>query len=196
MSTGTGAGLKSWTTRDLLVVAVIGITAAVALMGINYLAAVLVAINPIVGSVLAGVFFIFIILPLYIVQRAGAAILATLVYGLASAPLHPFGWGVSLLAFIFAVPVEIPFLLTRYRNYSLKILMLGGAAGCFLSFLATGVYGDYASLAFPVQLGTLIVYLLSGALIGGCLSKALADSLVKTGVLNSFAIARTQQEEI
>lgn len=189
-------GLKAWTTRDLLVVTVLGIVAAIALAGINYLAAVLMAVNPIFGSVLSGIYFIYIIMPLYIVRRPGASILVTLVYGLASAPFHPFGWAVSLFAVVFAVPVEIPFLLTRYRNYRLWVLMLAGAAGSLLSFVMTGLVGDYASLALPVQAMTLIIFLLSGALLGGWVAKALADSLLKTGVLNSFAIAQAQQEEV
>jgi energy-coupling factor transport system substrate-specific component len=189
-------GLRAWTTRDLLVVAVIGIVAAIVLMGVNYFATVLMAVNPIFGSVLSGVYFISIIIPLYIVRRPGAAILGTLVYGLASAPLHPFGWAVSLFAVIFALPVELVFLLTRYRNYRLWVLMVAGAAGCLLSFVMTGLYGDYASLALPVQLITLGLFLLSGALLGGWLAKVLADSLMKTGVLNSFAIAQAEQQEI
>ncbi len=189
-------GLKAWTTRDLLVVSVIGIVGAIALMGINYLSAVLVAINPIIGSVISGIFFIFIIMPLYIVRRPGASILGTLVYGLASAPFHPFGWLVSLLAFMFAIPVEAVFLLTRYRNYRLWVLMTAGAAGTLLSFVMTGLYGDYASLALSVQLITLALFLLSGAFFGGVVTKALSDSLLKTGVLNSFAIAQARQQEV
>lgn len=189
-------GLKAWTTRELLVVAVIGIVSAIVLMGVNYLGALLMAVNPTFGSLLSGFYFTFIIMPLYIVRRPGAAILATLVYGLASAPFHPFGWAMALMAFIFAIPVEIPFLLTRYRNYHLWVLMVAGAAGGLLSFVMTGLYGDYASLTLSVQLITLAVYLLSGAIIGGGLAKALSDALAKTGVLNNFAIAQDTQEEI
>ena len=190
------SGLKSWTTQDLLVVAVIGIVAAILLMGVNYLGSLLMAINPILGSIISGTWFTFIVMPLYIVRRPGAAILSTLIYGLASAPFHPFGWFVSLAAVIFAIPVEIPFLLTRYRNYRLWVLVVGGMAGTLLSFVMTGLYGDYASLALLVQLVTLVIYLLSGAFFGGWLSKVLSDALLKTGVLNNFAIAEEQQEEV
>jgi energy-coupling factor transport system substrate-specific component len=189
-------GLKAWTTRDLLFVALIGIVGAILLMGVSYLSTVLIAVNPIFVSVLAGVYFVNIIMPLYIVRRPGAAILGTIVYGLASAPFHAYGWAISLFSVIFALPVELPFLLTRYRNYRLWVLMAAGAAGGLLSFVMTGLYGDYASLALPVQLITLAVYLLSGAFLGGWLAKAVSDALVKTGVLNSFAIVQSQQEEI
>jgi energy-coupling factor transport system substrate-specific component len=189
-------GLKAWTTRDLLFVALIGIVGAILLMGVSYLSTVLIAVNPIFVSVLAGVYFVNIIMPLYIVRRPGAAILGTIVYGLASTPFHAYGWAVSLFSVIFALPVELPFLLTRYRNYRLWVLMAAGAAGGLLSFVMTGLYGDYASLALPVQLLTLAVYLLSGAFLGGWLAKAVSDALVKTGVLNSFAIVQDRQEEI
>jgi energy-coupling factor transport system substrate-specific component len=189
-------GLASWTTRDLLFVALIGIVGAILLMGVSYLSTVLIAVNPIFVSVLAGVYFVNIIMPLYIVRRPGAAILGTIVYGLASAPFHAYGWTVSLFSVIFALPVELPFLLTRYRTYRLRVLMVAGAAGGLLSFVMTGMVGDYASLALPVQLITLAVYLLSGAFLGGWLAKVLSDALVKTGVLNSFAIVQDRQEEI
>jgi energy-coupling factor transport system substrate-specific component len=191
-------GLASWTTRDLLFVALIGIVAAIVLVGLDYVGAVLLASNPILISVLSGVYFVTIIMPLYVVRRPGAAILSTMVYGLVSAPFSPFGWVAAFVAWIFAVPVEIPFLLTRYRDYRLRILMIAGAAGSLLSFAGVGsdVYGGYASLALPVQLITLAIYSLSGAFLGGWLAKAVSDALVKTGVLNSFAIVQDRQEEI
>lgn len=188
-------GLKAWTTRDLLVTAIIGIVSAILMMGVNLLAPLLLAVNPILTGVPAGIYFFFIGMPIYIVRRPGAAILGTIVYGLASAPFHPFGWFMSFSAVMFALPVELPFLITRYRNYKLWVLMTGGAAGCLLSFVMTGMYYDFANLAAPVFVITLVTFLASGVFFGGYVCKLVSDALAKTGVLNSFAIVRSGQAE-
>ena len=187
-------GLKSWTTRDLLVVAVINIVFTIIMTGINYVSTILLAFNPAVVGILAGFFFIQMIMTMYIVRRPGACILATLVYGLASAPFHPYGWAMAFSSVIFGVAAEIPFFISRYRNYKLYLLMISGVTGCLLSYLMVALYSGYSSLTVWMQVVTALVYMASGALVGGWLSKLLSDALVKTGVLSGFAISQEVEE--
>jgi energy-coupling factor transport system substrate-specific component len=47
-----------------------------------------------------------------------------------------------------------------------------------------------------MQVIGLVVFVASGALIGGALAKALADAIAKTGVLAGFAIGQEQRDEV
>jgi ABC-type thiamin/hydroxymethylpyrimidine transport system permease subunit len=82
----------------------------------------------------------------------------------------PFGWMHLVISVVFGLSNELPFLLTRYRDYRLR--------------------------AVTMQVIGLVVFVASGALIGGALAKALADAIAKTGVLASFAIGQEQRDEV
>ena len=69
-------GLAAWTTRDLMVTAVIAIAFSVILLGTTYLSGILMAINPAFISILAGLYYTPVVAAMYIVRRPGTAVLA------------------------------------------------------------------------------------------------------------------------
>lgn len=187
---------KSWNTRDLLVTAVISIAFGLLTIGANYVSAILMAINPAFISVLSGFYFVPLIMSMYIVRRPGTSVLAVIITNLATLPFNPFGWMEVMVSVTYGISCELPFFLTRYRNFSLPILFTSGAAASILSFIMLYAFGGLNSVAVSIQVIAFVLFIVSGALLGGWLSKALADAIAKTGVLSGFAIATTQQEEI
>lgn len=92
--------------------------------------------------------------------------------------------------------IKEPITLTRYRDYRLRILLLSGISAGLLSFALMFAFAALNELTPFLQIVALLLFPISGALLGGWLANALANAIAKTGVLNRFAIAEEQQEEI
>ncbi|PPG38874.1 ECF transporter S component [Pseudoclavibacter sp. RFBA6] len=83
---------------------------------------------------------------------------------------------------------ELPFAIGRYKKYGWLRYAISGALGAglvfFYSAFRSGWYGqEILFLRFGIQLA-------SGIILGGLLAKLLVDSLVRTGVLDNFAIVQ------
>lgn len=190
-------GLKGWSTRDLLVVAVIGIVFGLLTIPVHLVVTSLEMLSGPIGSrVIVGIFFVPGLMAPYIVRRPGAALLATLISSLVQVPANPYGWAVIALSLVNGVPVEVAFLVTRYRRFSLVMMMITGALVVVPGYFGHAAGFGYANLSLAVVVGGLVMAMVSTAVLGGWLAKALADAIARTGVLNSFAIAQAQQEDI
>ncbi len=189
--------LKDWTTRDLLVMAAISIAFGLILAGVNYLAGLLLAVNPMLAVIFSGLYFLPGLMIMLIVRRPGANILTRVIVNLAQLPFTPFGWAPLVMEpLFFGGAAEMPFLITRYRDFRLRIAVIGGVAAGVVSFLMMLAFGFFSGFSFGFIIATLAIFLLSGALLGGVLATVLVNAIAKTGVLNSFAIGQEQQEEI
>ena len=193
-----GGGLLGWQTRDLIVAAALAVPLGL-LWGVVWGQVWLVARGflPELGLLVAGFYIAGGVLVGYVVRRPGAALLGELLAALVQMPLTPFGPVVLWLGLLQGLGVEAVFAATRYRNYSLPILMLAGAAGALFVFVGYEyvVFG-YGGLATGVMLLRFAVRLLGGALFAGLGGKLIGDALVRTGVLNNFPIARDRVREI
>ena len=189
-------GLAAWTTRDILVTAAIAIVFGLLLSGVDYLSAVFVSISPVFAGILAGFYFLPGIMVMYIIRRPGAAVLMRVLINLVMLSFTPFGWMHLVISVVFGLSSELPFLLTRYRDYRLRILLISGGLAGLLSFVLMFAFAGIANLAVTMQVIGLVVFVAGGALIGGALAKALADAIAKTGVLASFAIGQEQRDEV
>lgn len=189
-------GLKSWTTRDLLVTAVIAIVFGLLSIGLNYLFALLTAVNPMLVSVLSGIYYTPMIMAMFIIRRPGAIVLAALIGHLVMIAFNPFGWMESIFSVFIALFYELPFLVTRYRDFRLRILLISGGLAGFISFVSMFAFGSLSALTPLSQIMTMVLFVFSGMILGGWLAKLLSAFLVKTGVLDGFAISLEQREEI
>lgn len=189
-----GRGLKSWSTRDLLVVAAISVALGLVQIPLVYAATFLIALGPLAFATIGGLFHTPFMMALYVTRRPGAPLVCGLLVGGIQALLTPFGW----LAFLQTVPAslgcEMPFLLTRYRNFRLPVILVGGAlTGLVLWAIYYVPYG-VIDLLPAVQVGLFVTAATSGALLCGLLAKLLSDELAKTGVLSAYAVGRQRRE--
>ena len=190
-------GLKAWTTRDLLVTAVIGIVFAIIMASVMNFGLVLwAAVTPLLAvAVFNGVFVMAGMTAPYIVRRPGAAILSELSTGLAMSPFTSYGFGAIFGRLMEGVVYELPFLVTRYRRYDWLPMMLGGILGGTAFFLMSmAVYGAQ-NLATGFLIGLLLINTASCAL-GVVLSRKLSHAIARSGVLSGFALSEELQEEI
>jgi energy-coupling factor transport system substrate-specific component len=193
-----GEGLMAWKTRDVVVAAALAVPLGIIWsLGWGYVWNFGRSIAPELGFVLDGFYVVAGVLVGYIVRRPGAALLGEMLAAAIEIPLTPFGAIVLWLGLLQGLGAEAVFASTRYRNYSVWVLMAAGALGALLpyfgyTYLTTGT----ASLDIGVQILRIVLKLVGGAVFGGLVAKLIGDALVPTGVLNNFPIARDRVREV
>lgn len=186
-----------WTTRDLLVVAVIALASAIILYGLSLIYTPLAAaVTPLIANaLLGGLFFLPSALAVYVTRRPGAVFLSQFLASLAQIPFSPLGLGLIVGGVIGGVLAELPFFVTRYRRFGLRFMMLAGAIFNVLNVLISGAFTGGADLNGAVIISAIALTLLSGAA-GGWLSHALAHALARAGVLGTATLSQSQTQEI
>lgn len=178
--------------RDIVVISFIS-----AVLGVLYLLWVLLGqlvtgiFGPVGGGLMAGFWILAPVICAYIVQKPGAALLAELIAAGTEVMAGSVSAGsVLVLGFTQGLAAEIIFAVFFYRVFRLPVLMLAGMAGTFAAFLTQYVLYGFSQYAGSVVVFMLVTMLISGALLAGWAGKSFTDALVKTGVLDRFALGR------
>ena len=180
-------------TVDLLVTVLIGAAFGVAYLGYGQLYTLIgpftAAFKPAEG-LLAGIWFLPGILAALIVRKPGAALLAGLLAAVLSMLLgSQWGWGTAVSGLVQGGGVELAFLLTRYRRFTLPVSILGGLLAAVLEWGWEKI-AYYPEMSWLFSLAMLGCFLLSGALLCGALGWAATRALVSTGAVDSLAAGR------
>ena len=185
--------MTRYRTVDLLVTVLIGAAFGVAFLGYGQLYTLIgpltAAFKPAEG-LLAGIWFLPAVLAALLVRKPGAALLAEMVAAVLSMLLgSQWGWGTAVSGLMQGGGVELAFLLTRYRRFTLPVAVLGGVLSALLEWGWEKVaYYQEMSWAFS---GTMLAFfLLSGALLSGVLGWAASRALIATGAVDSLASGR------
>jgi energy-coupling factor transport system substrate-specific component len=194
-------GAKSpmaWKTRDIIVAAAVAVPLGLVWSLVwGQLWLVARGILPELGFFVAGFYVAAGVIVGYIVRRPGAALLGEMLGALIEVPLTPFGAAALVLGLLQGLGTEAVFAATRYRNWSLPVVMAAGALGAGLAFMTYEyVVFTYGSFAIEILALRLLSRVAGGALLGGLCSKLIADALARTGVLNNFPIARNRVVEV
>jgi len=187
--------LRSWSTREIVVGAVLAVAVGVIFWAWGQLWATVFAAIPFPASyLLVGVWMIGGVLVPYVVRRPGAALVGELVAAFVSMLLvTQWGFAVMLSGVVQGLGAEIVFASTRWRKYSLPVLMAAGAvAGVFSILLDSYYYGYWEIYTTNSILFGAVFVAISGALLGGFVSKVIADLLAGTGVLSGLAIGKAR----
>ena len=190
-------GLKSWTTRDLLVTAVIGIVFGLIVAGaMNWSLILQAATTPLLGIALSNSVFVMAGMTApYIVRRPGAAIISELITGIVMSPFTVFGFMTIMGRLMEGVVYELPFLVTRYRRYGWLPMTLGGIFGGTAFFIMSFPIYSAQNLGTGLVIGLVLINMTSCA-VGVALARQISNTIAKTGALNGFAIGKELQEEI
>jgi len=188
----------AWKTRDVVVAAALAVPLGLVWSLVwGQVWTFARALAPELGFFVAGFYVAAGVIVGYVVRRPGAALLGEMIAALVEVPLTPFGVTALLIGFLQGIGTEAVFAATRYRNWSMAVLMLAGAVGAGAGFFGYEywVFG-YGSFGIALLALRFAARLLGGAILGGLCSKLIADALVPTGVLNNFPIARSRVREI
>lgn len=180
----------AWTLREILIAAVLG-----AVFAVLYLAWVQVwlvaqaAFGAVAMDAMMGFWFVVSIIAAAIIRKPGAALLCeTLAAGVEVLLGSPAGLMLIVSGAIQGAGAEMVFAATRWRNYSLPVLMLAGVGSAIFSFGYTWVLFGYGALSPALLVVMFVVRCLSGALLGGLMGHLATEALYRTGVLSGLAI--------
>ncbi|MEO9613692.1 MAG: ECF transporter S component [Nitratireductor sp.] len=179
-----------WTQREILILAVIGAVFAVLYLGWVQVWLVSQAVfGPVTMDIAMGFWFIASIVAAAIIRKPGAAFLAEVLAAAIELLLgSPAGLMLVVSAAIQGAGAEAVFAATRWRNYSLPVLMAAGVGAALASFAYTWVRFDYGALEPGLLVLMFTLRCLSGALLGGLLGHVVVEALYRTGVLSGLKI--------
>ena len=190
----------SWSLKDLVLVVVLGVVFGflywVFVQAWTVLSIAMGPAGDLAQHFLLGSWLLVAPLAIAIVRRPLAGVFAEVIASVIEVIF--LGSMVGPLLFVSAaiqgVGSEIPFALTRYRNYSWVTYAVSGLLGAglvfFFSAFRSGWYGQ------EIFLLRLAIQLASGVILGGLLAKLIVDALDKTGVVDNFAIGRDRLSRV
>lgn len=181
---------QGWTLKETLIVTVLG-----AVFAVLYLAWVQVWLiaQAVFGSltmdVVMGFWFLASIVAAAIIRKPGVAFAAeVLASGVEILLGSPGGLILLLSGAIQGAGAEAVFTATRWRNYSLPVLMAAGVGAAIFSFAYTWIRFNYGALEPGVLVAMFALRCASGALLGGWLGHVIVEALYRTGALSGLAI--------
>ena len=181
---------STWTLRETVIVAVLG-----AVFGVLYLGWVQVwlALQAIFGAVtmdvVMGFWFIVSIISAAIIRKPGVALISEVMAAAIQVLLgSPAGLLLLLTGLVQGAGAEAVFAATRWRRYSLPVLMAAGMGAALASFAYTWIRFDYGSLAPGLLVVMFVLRMASGALLGGLLGHTIVNALYRTGALSGLSI--------
>lgn len=189
---------NAWKLREIVVLAVLSVVFAVVYLAFLPVGSLLVTLTggPIGFEFIFGIWFIVSIIAAYIIRKPGAALISEFIAAAIEIMMgNMMGPRLLLTGLIQGLGAEAVFATTRYKKYSLWVLMGAGMGSAVFSF----VYGFFINAYYtyhPVYYTSMFVLrLISGALLAGLLGKWIADALEKTGVLRGFAISKEKRKQ-
>lgn len=184
--------MKSWKVKEIVIMSVISIVFAVVYLLFTHFGNVLAGMfGPIAYEPIYGIWFIVSVIAAYMIRKPGAALVSEIIAALVECLLgNPSGPMVIVIGIVQGLGAEAVFLATRWKAYSLPVLMLAGMGSSVASFIYDLFVSGYAAYSPGYLLIMLVIRLISGALLAGLLGKAASDSLAYTGVLNGMALGK------
>jgi energy-coupling factor transport system substrate-specific component len=173
---------RGWTTRDIMVTAIISIALGVLYIPLAYILGLLYAI-PLAYSLTVGISFWPIIMVAYLIRKPGVAIFSAMVTSLVQVPFTPFGIVILVTGLLIGLPTEATLLSGRYKNFKLWYLMLTGAITGLVNAMLLYISMGFGNISPLLQIVYLSVYVISGAVLGGMLAKVIGDLVIRTGII-------------
>lgn len=191
--------LKDWSTRELVVAAVLAVVVGVIFWGWGLLWSSAFQAVPFPASYsLVGLWMLGGLLVPYVVRRPGAALFGELVAAFVSMAMGN-QWGILTMAsgLVQGIGSEAVFACYRWKRFGFPALYLAAAlAGAFSILLDTFVYGYYAAYTWNSIGIAAILCVVSSVVLGGVLAWLLGEALARTGALSGLAIGAGRVKKI
>lgn len=180
-----------WKMRDIVLTAIFSAIAGAIYLGWDFLFKVVPISNPVAAAAFNGLWWIAGGIVPFIVRRPGAALLAEAIGGFVEFALgSPYGVQAFTIGIAQGLGIELGFLLGRYQRYSAGWMILSCGLGGIGNYIYSYFYYGVNQYSVSNQVGYLVVTMISGAVLAGVLSWAIASGLRRTGVLSNFAAGR------
>lgn len=191
--TFTNSASPRWTVADLVVASVLAVAGGVvfSIWNATYLpVSQALSFYPPLTGLYAGIWLFPGVLGALIIRKPGAAVYTELVAAIISAFVGS-AWGISVIWYgLFeGLGAEIVVALFLYRRFGLAVAALAGA-GTGLACATLDLISYYPTFPIGQKLAYIATVVLSGVVIAGLGSWALARALARTGVLAPLASGR------
>jgi len=176
-----------YTTRDIVIIAVIAAIAGVVNTGVGNIWSMLnSSLGPLGGALLQGAFMWAYILAMWLVRKPGAALLVGVIESTVEVLLGnvsgigTLGWGISQ-----GLAIEGVMAISGYSKFGLLAALCAGAAASQFGTIWTAIlFGWDPATANSVWMAAPI-NLVSGVVLSGLLGYLLATALARTGLIRS-----------
>lgn len=191
-------GRRPITLHDLVLLAVLAVVfgflywALVQVWG--WLQVVMGPLGDLAQNVLVGGWMVVAPLAVYIVRKPGVGILVEIIASIVEVVFlaSPVGPMLILVGFIQGAGAEVAFAATRYRRYGWAVFIASGATAALANLVLGMVRMGWAGQElFELRV---IFQFASGVLLCGVLAKLIGDALLRTGVLDNYAIGRAARD--
>lgn len=194
MTAGTTHRRRPITLHDLVLLAVLAVVfgflywVLVQLWG--WLQVAMGPLGDLAQNVLIGGWMVVAPLAIYIVRKPGVGILVEIIASIVEVVFlaSPVGPMLILVGFIQGAGAEAAFAATRYRRYGWGTFLVSGLTAALANLVLGMVRFGWAGQSF-FEL-RVVFQLASGVLLCGLLAKLIGDALLRTGVLDNYAIGR------
>ncbi|BBG02548.1 MULTISPECIES: ECF transporter S component [Pseudonocardia] len=172
---------NSSSTRVILTCGALGVALGIVLVPANLVTIAFMATAPLLVLSLMGVWLLPPLAALALLRRPGVGLLTSVIAGLVTVPLTPFGWMGLFQGLLWGVLCEIPFALTRYRRWSAWLFTGTGLVVAVIGLIPTYTTYGLDQMAVPVML-LAVVLTIASCVLAGYLSVLLARALGRTGI--------------
>lgn len=183
---------RSITLQEWLTAAVIGAALGVAYFGFTLFYEVVKPVLKPLGLkyLTSGLWMLAPVLLGNLVRKPGVALFASVLAALVQGTYSEWGMAASLLyGTLQGVAVELVFLVFLYRKWSIGVLALAASLSATCSY-AYDYYVSDRNLAMAFNLIQWAGFVVSAIVLAACLTKYLSARLLKTGLIDTFLIAR------
>ncbi|WP_217428565.1 ECF transporter S component [Microlunatus speluncae] len=194
MSPAEPAGRRRLPLRDIVLLVMLGVVFGflywALVQGWNLLAVAMGPAGDLAQHVLLGGWLLVAPIAIAIIRRPFVGIIAEVIASVVEVVFLGSAVGPLLVvaAALQGAGSELPFALTRYRRFGWLTYALSGLLGAGFVFVFSAFrFGWFGQDLLLLRLG---LQLLSGIVLGGLLAKVIIGALVRTGVLDQFAIVR------
>ena len=186
-----------WTIRETVTVAIIGVVFAFLYLGWVQVWLILQSVfGPLTMDVLMGFWFSASMFAAYLIRKPFVALSTAMITAVVQIIAgNPSGAILLLTALVQGAGSEVPFALSRWKRYSLPIMMAAGAMAAVFSFIYTWFRFSYGELDTSLVTLMAVTRVISGAVLGGLLAWLLARAVHKTGVTSGLAVGYEDQRK-
>ena len=178
---------KSWSTRDFVVVALIGVVFGVFFLALDSLYVFLSPIlGPIVTNITFGLYCLSALVPMCVVRKPGSAVLGSVITAVVNILVgSPYGINIVVAGLLQGAGAEVGFGIRKYNNFGILSFTL---SALFITLFVT--IRDYFvfglnQLPISILLIVIVIRILSAVIIVGGLATLIAKGLRKAGVVKT-----------
>ena len=188
--------MQSWKLKDVLLIAICAVLFGVIYLGCTYAGGMLYGLLTPVGMAslgyepFYGIYFMAAAFGVYVMRKPGSGLIAEMLAAILECLFgNFFGPIIILSGFVQGLGFELIIALKKYRKFDRATMMQCAVLCSVVTMGYNLVISGYSKIAVPVLLLMLAVRVVSAIIFDAIVTPALADALVKAGMLKGYAVA-------